>query len=97
MEFLGKLFATTRYYSWIARILSDGVCERVAAFLGSQLLIVSVIVNTYYIGGIDLSIVTTRQTYKLNWDFVVLSTIIYCMYQACDFLARRKESARKEW
>lgn len=98
MEVIGKRIAHTRWYDGMKRWTGVNVCDRIGGFFGSQLLMVSVITNVYFIGGEDIGKVIAYRAFidEDIWDYVVTSAITYCCYQACEFLARREDLQRKE-
>lgn len=98
MEVIGKRIVHTRWYGEVKRSIGANVCDRIGGFFGSQLLMVSVITNVYFIGGEDIGKVLAYRTFfgLSIWDYVVTSAISYCCYQACEFLARREDLARRE-
>lgn len=98
MEIIGKRIAHTRFYGEAMRSIGADACDRISGFFGSQLLMVSVITNVYFIGGEDVGkVIANRAFFDVSiWDYLVTSAISYCCYQACEYLARRNAFVRKE-
>lgn len=98
MEIIGKAIAGTQIYFDTKQLIGGNVLDRIIGIFGSQLLMVSVLVNVYLIGGEDVGKVIARRTFISDgcWNYLVVSTITYCFYQSSEFLFRREDLVRKE-
>lgn len=98
MEIIGKCLTYTRFYSEVRRTVGAEVCHRINCFFGSQLLMVSVITNVYFIAGDDVGKVIAHRAFVDVgfWEYLVASTISYCCYQACEFLNPCEDLILKE-
>lgn len=94
LEIIGKRTTLTHIYCDMRQLIGVNVCDRINGLFGSQLLMVSVITNVYYIGGNDVGkVIANRVFFDVSiWDHLVASVIGYCCYQACEFLTRHEES-----
>lgn len=98
MEIIGKGIVHSRFYGETKRLIGANACDRINAIFGSQLLMVSVVTNAYFIGGEDVGkVIAYRTFFDVDaWDYLVASSVIYCGYHACEFLARRELFVRRE-
>ena len=91
LEILYSTFKRSKYHeTWITGRFSHNNVLRIDAFIGTQLLILAVIANFFFLANYDVGILFLRKTYAMGLtNYLLLSTYLVFTYFSGEYWERR--------